>query len=91
MICKSQKKNCRLLLGATFGANERNAPAKMNDVEPEFFGWSGARAKPRFKVFIRSLPVLPNSGAGFDGAAVGAEVINIKWLWGIGDFAFSVF
>ena len=47
-------------------------------MEPEFFSWGGVWAKPSFKVFVRSLPVLPDGGAFFDSAPVGAEVVNVK-------------
>lgn len=63
----------------------------MDDVEPELFGECGVGPKPIFKILIGSLPVLPNGGGGLDGASFGAEIVNVEWLFGISNFAFTVF
>lgn len=63
----------------------------MDDVEPELFGECGVGPKPIFEILIGSLPVLPNGGASFNGAGFGAKIVNVKWLFGISDFAFTVF
>lgn len=36
--------------------------------------------EPVFEIVIRSLPVLPNGGGGFDSAGLGAEIIDIEWF-----------
>ena len=48
-------------------------------------------AEPSFKIFILSLPVLPNSGSRTNGASGGAEIINIERLSGVSNFTFGVF
>ena len=49
----------------------------MNGVKPEFFFEGGGFAEPVLEVVVGSLPILPDSGGGFDGAGFGAEVIDI--------------
>ena len=67
-------------MGATAGAEVRDAPAKMNGVEPELFFHGGARTEPRFEMAVGGLPVMPFDGGGIDGAGGGAEVVNVEGL-----------
>ena len=46
-------------------------------MEPEFFFNGGIFAEPVLEIFIRCLPVFPDSGGGFDGASFGAEIVDI--------------
>ena len=68
---------CRLLPGATAGAEIGNAPTEADSVEPEFFSKGGVRAEPGLQVSVLGLPVFPDGGGIPDGAGLGAKVINI--------------
>ena len=60
------------------GADERNAPAEVDGVEPEFLAETGVLAEPRLEMAVGGLPVIPAGGGGVDGASLGAEIVNIE-------------
>ena len=35
-------------------------------------------SEPGFEVLIGSLPVFPDGGAGFDGATIGAKIVDVE-------------
>lgn len=64
-------------LSTLFGAEVRDAPTQVDEMEPRPFERARLGAEPRFEIVIRFLPVLPDGSGGFDGARLGAEVIII--------------
>lgn len=77
IVIRRYSEGCRLLLGATAGAEIGNVPAKVDGVKPEFFFKGWGLAEPGFQVLVLSLPVFPDGGGTPDGAGFGAKVINI--------------
>ena len=67
-----------LFFCATLRAEEGDAPAEMNEAEPEFFssGWMGA--EPRFEILVGGLPVFPLNSGGINGTGFGAEIVDIE-------------
>ena len=55
----------------------RNAPTKVDHVEPESRLHGRVWTEPRFEVGIGGLPVAPVSRDGTHSTSLGAKVINI--------------
>lgn len=80
-----------MLFGAAFGAKVGNAPAEVNDREPEALREGRIFADPSLEISEGSLPVLPDDAAGFDGASVGAKIVGVERFENEGDFARGFF
>ena len=67
-----------LFFCAMLGAEEGDAPAEMNEVEPKLFSDGGIGAEPRFEILIGGLPVFPLNSSGINGTGFGAKIVDIE-------------